>query len=169
MENATLVLMIRAAAPLRSFPHVRTRWPIPRCLSNYPSFSKSVPKLKFVSSIIRLGEQAAFRARLMAQRLSGKVQTSAIERHNLTLRELMARCPAAPGRWLMTSCTCGCKPFGHTLWGVTYYHFILWGKRFSRSLRCDMTRHSLFASGKAPSPSINIARMPALRAPTTSA
>jgi hypothetical protein len=48
--------------------------------------ARSGYKLKFVSSIIRLGEPATFRARLMAQGLSGKAQTSTVERSSKDLQ-----------------------------------------------------------------------------------
>ncbi len=55
-------------------------------------------KLKFVSSIIQLGERTVVRARLLAQGLRGEVQTSTVERNNLTLRELIAPLSRRSGR-----------------------------------------------------------------------
>ena len=47
-------------------------------------------KLRFIKSIIRLGDRADIRERLKQLGCSGRIQTSYIERSNLTLRELIA-------------------------------------------------------------------------------
>ena len=95
-------------------------FPDPALLYGQLIKARSGYKLRFISSIIRLGERAAFRARLLAQGLSGKVQTSAIERHNLTLRELVA--PLSRRTWSMAHDIL--HLWLHTLWGITYYNFI---------------------------------------------
>jgi len=77
-------------------------------------------KLKFVFSIIRLGERAVIRARLLALDLSGRVQTAFVERNNLTLRELIA--PLSRRTWSMAYDIL--HLWLHTMWGISYYNFI---------------------------------------------
>ena len=77
-------------------------------------------KIRFLYSIVRLGERAVIRARLIAQSLSGKVQTSCVERNNLTLRHLIA----ALSRRTWSIAYDIYHLWLHTMWGVCYYNFI---------------------------------------------
>lgn len=76
-------------------------------------------KVKFLYSIVRLGERAAIRARLIAQGLSGKVQTAFVERNNLTLRHLVA--PLSRRTWSIAYDVH--HLWLHTMWGMCYYNF----------------------------------------------
>ena len=76
-------------------------------------------KVKFLYSIVRLGERTIIRARLLAQGLSGKVQTAFVERNNLTLRHLVA----ALSRRTWSIAYDIYHLWLHTMWGVFYYNF----------------------------------------------
>ena len=65
-------------------------FPDPRLLYAQLRKSRRGRRIKFVYSIIRLGTRQAVRGALEALELSGLVQTSYVERSNLTLRELIA-------------------------------------------------------------------------------
>ena len=76
-------------------------------------------KVKFLYSVIRLGTRDAIRAMLQALELSGLVQTSYVERANLTLRELIA--PLSRRTWSLAYDVY--HLWLHIQWGLTYYHF----------------------------------------------
>ncbi len=77
-------------------------------------------KVTFLFSIIRLGTRQVLSAILRGLGLTGKTQTSYIERSNLTLRELIA--PLSRRTWSMA--------FDrehllyHLYWGLAYYHLV---------------------------------------------
>ena len=77
-------------------------------------------QVKFLYSVIRLGERAVIKARLIAQGFTGKVQTSYVERNNLTLRHLIA----ALSRRTWSIAHDIYHLWLHTMWGVCYYNFI---------------------------------------------
>jgi IS1 family transposase len=77
-------------------------------------------KVRFLYSITRLGERTLIRARLIAQGFSGKVQTSYVERNNLTLRHLIAA--LSRRTWALAYDIY--HLWLHTMWGVCYYNFM---------------------------------------------
>lgn len=76
-------------------------------------------KVKFLYSIIRLGERAIIRTRLIDQGFSGKIQTSFVERNNLTLRQLIA----ALSRSTWSIAYDVFHLWLHVQFGVAYYNF----------------------------------------------
>jgi IS1 family transposase len=76
-------------------------------------------KVKFLYSIIRLGGRAVIRARLIDQGVSGKVQTSFVERNNLTLRQLLAS--LSRRTWSIAYDVS--HLWLHVQFGVAYYNF----------------------------------------------
>ena len=77
-------------------------------------------KVKFLYSVIRLGARDIIREGLQALELSGLVQTSYVERANLTLRELIA--PLSRRTWSVAYDVN--HLWLHIQWGLVYYHFI---------------------------------------------
>jgi hypothetical protein len=84
-----------------------------------PHKSRHGRKVKFLYSVIRLGAQDIIREVLLALELSGLVQTSYIERANLTLRELIA--PLSRRTWSLAYDVD--HLWLHIQWGLAYYHF----------------------------------------------
>jgi IS1 family transposase/transposase-like protein len=77
-------------------------------------------KVRFLYSIIRAGERTAIRTALKKLGFSGKIQTSYVERNNLTLRELIA----ALSRRTWSIAFDIYHLWLHTMWGVCYYNYI---------------------------------------------
>ena len=77
-------------------------------------------KVRFLYSIIRSGERTAIRIALKKLGFSGKIQTSYVERNNLTLRELIA----ALSRRTWSIAFDIYHLWLHTMWGVCYYNYI---------------------------------------------
>ncbi len=75
--------------------------------------------MKFLYSIIRLGSRRFLRQFLLGLGLSGLVQTSYVERANLTLRELIA--PLSRRTWSIAYDVDHLKL--HILWGLAYVQF----------------------------------------------
>ena len=94
-------------------------FPDPRLLYAQLRKSRRGRRIKFVYSIIRLGTREAIRGALEALELSGLVQTSYVERSNLTLRELIA--PLSRRTWSLAYDVY--HLWLHIQWGLAYYHF----------------------------------------------
>jgi IS1 family transposase len=77
-------------------------------------------KVTFLYSIIRLGTRAVLRKILLGPELTGLVQTSYVERANLTLRELIA--PLSRRTWSMAYDQY--HLWLHIMWGLSYYHLV---------------------------------------------
>lgn len=77
-------------------------------------------RVTFLYSIIRLGTRAVLRKLLLGLALSGLVQTSFVERANLTLRELIA--PLSRRTWSMAYDVYHLRL--HIMWGLSYYHLV---------------------------------------------
>jgi IS1 family transposase/transposase-like protein len=76
-------------------------------------------RVSFLYSIIRLGSRQLIRSGLKALSFSGLVQTSFVERANLTLRELIA--PLSRRTWSIAYDRQHLHL--HIQWGLAYYHF----------------------------------------------
>jgi transposase-like protein/IS1 family transposase len=76
--------------------------------------------VKFLFSIIQLGDKQEIRERLKALSLTGTIQTAFVERANLTLRHLIA--PLARRTWSLAHDRQHLEL--HVHWGLAYYHFI---------------------------------------------
>lgn len=83
-------------------------------------------KVKFLTSILRLGTRTVFRETLLALELSGLVQTAFVERSNLTLRELIA--PLSRRTWSlpMMPTTSGCTSNGVSLTTISAGRICPW-------------------------------------------
>ena len=77
-------------------------------------------KVTFLYSIIRLGTRDIIRGVLLGLELSGLVQTSFVERANLTLRELIA--PLSRRTWSLAYDQQ--HLWLHIQWGLVYYHLV---------------------------------------------
>lgn len=77
-------------------------------------------RVKFLYSIIRLGTREVIRALLQALELSGRIQTSFVERSYLTLRELVA--PLSRRTWSLAYDRY--HLWLHIQWGLSYYHLV---------------------------------------------
>jgi IS1 family transposase len=81
---------------------------------------RSGQRVRFLSSIIRLGTRPVIRTTLQRLGFTGRIQTAYVERSNLTLRELIA--PLSRRTWSLANDRK--HLWLHLQWGLTYYHFV---------------------------------------------
>ena len=87
----------------------------------YGQFRKVRQAFRIINiyTIVQWGERQIIKKKLQAIDLTGKIQTSFVERMNLTLRELTA--PLSRRTWSMAYDEC--HLFLHVVWVRCYYHF----------------------------------------------